>query len=298
MFNKLEFSDINRYFVSVGTILIALAFLLPYFYLKENFGIIISNSEYQSYTEISREIIDNKQSNILFFQNIILYVSGVLLLTGIIFSIIGIVRWNKRQSKIDKKFDKELEKLEIEIKQLTPEEKEEKILEEIQLVTESEQNQNNTTNPSSDYRNIRTLYENAEKTIIDKIKSNISIRNVYDILTEIKINNKYIDILLKGKEKDIIIEVKFLNRNLSLLNTRSFAQNLDYILEFYKKSTKKHIIGKLLIVYNDAEISTEQLNRAIERTTNDVFQKNFLNTIDLIYIKNSELENLDIKNII
>lgn len=298
MFNKLEFSDINRYFVSVGTILIALAFLLPYFYLKENFGIIISNSDYQSYTEISKSIVDNKQNNILFFQNILLYVSAILLFAGIIFTIIGIIRWNKRQSKIDQKFDKELEKLEIEIKQLTPEEKEEKIREEIQNATESEKAQNTNTNSSSEYRNIRTLYENAERIIIEKIKSNISIRNLYDILTEIKINNKYIDILLKGKENDIIIDVKFLNRNLSLINTRSFSQNLDYVIEFYKKSTKRQTIGKLLIVYNDKEIGIEQLNRTIERATNDNYQKNFLNTIEVIYIKNSELENLDIKNII
>ncbi|MBA4320759.1 MAG: hypothetical protein C0412_20400 [Flavobacterium sp.] len=298
MIDKLEFSDINRYFVSVGTILIALGFLLPYFYLKENFGIIISEADYNSYTEISRKIIDNKQNNVLFFQNIILYISGLFLITGFIFSTIGIIRWNKRQSKIDKKFDKELEKLEIEIKQLTPEEKEEKIQEEIKYTTETEENQPNTSNTTSDYRNIRTLYENAEQTIIEKIKSNDLIRNLFEILTEIKINNKYIDVLLKGKEKDIIVEIKFLNRSLNSIFIRDFTQKLDYTLETYKKSLNRNVIGKLLVVYNDNEINNEQLNRTLERIKNNNFHSNYLNTVDIQFIKNSELKDLEIKNII
>lgn len=298
MIDKLEFSDINRYFVSVGTILIALGFLLPYFYLKENFGIIISEEDYNSYTEISRKIIDNKQNSVLFFQNIILYVSSIFLIIGFIFSIIGIIRWNKRQSKIDQKFDKELEKLEIEIKQLTPEEKEEKIQEEIKYTTETEENQPTSSSATTDYRNIRKLYENAEQTIIEKIKSNNFIRNLYEIMTEIKINNKYVDVLLKGKEKDIIVEIKFLNRSLNSIIIRDFTQKLDYTLETYKKSLNRNVIGKLLVVYNDNEISDELINRTLERIKNNNFNNNNLNSVDIEFIKNSELKDLVIKNII
>lgn len=297
MFNKLEFSDINRYFVSIGTILIALSFLLPYFYLKENFGIIISETDYKSYTEISRKIIDNKQQNILFFQNYIIEISVSILLIGIIFTIIGIVRWNKRQSKIDKKFDKELEKLEIEIKQLTPEEKEEKLNEEILQVTKSTQ-EINTNSPLQDYRSIRNIYENVETTIINKIKQYNSFSNSYDLYTEIKVANKYIDALLKGKEKDIIVEIKYINRSINIMMLRDLTQRFDYLLEFYKTTTKQHIQGKMLVVYNDAEINEEQVTKAKLRFESNDFQNGLLNKTELYLIKHSELNNFEIKNII
>jgi len=297
MFNKLEFSDINRYFVSIGTILIAISFLLPYFYLKENFGIIISETDYKSYTEISRKIIDNKQQNILFFQNYIIEISASILLIGIIFTIIGIVRWNKRQSKIDKKFDKELEKLEIEIKQLTPEEKEEKLNEEVLQVTESSQEINSNL-PVQDYRSIRNIYETVESTIINKITQYNLLNNSYDLYTEIKVANKYIDALLKGKEKDIIVEIKYMNRNISIMMLRDLTQRFDYLLEFYKKTTKKTIQGKMLVVYNDTEINEEQVIKAKLRFESTDFQNGLLNKTELYLIKYSELNNFEIKNII
>lgn len=296
MFNKLEFSDINRYFVSIGTILIALSFLLPYFYIKENFGIIISKTDYKSYTDISRKIIDNKQQNILFFQNYIIEISVSILLIGIIFTIIGIVRWNKRQSKIDKKFDRELEKLEIEIKQLTPEEKEEKLKEEIFQTTES--SKENPGIHEQDFSNIRETYKNVETTIINKIKEYSSFSNSYNLYIEIKVANKYIDALLKGKEKDIIIEIKYMNRNINTIVLSVLAQRFDYLLEFYKKTTKKHVQGKLLIVYNDAEINEEQEKKARSRFESNAFQIGLLNKTDLYLIKHSELNNFEIKNII
>ncbi|WP_353096631.1 hypothetical protein [Empedobacter brevis] len=297
MFNKLEFSDINRYFVSIGTILIAISFLLPYFYLKENFGIIISETDYKSYTEISRKIIDNKQQNILFFQNYILEISASILLIGIIFTIIGIVRWNKRQSKIDKKFDKELEKLEIEIKQLTPEEKEEKLNEEVLQVTESS-HEISTNLPAQDYRNIRNIYENVEATIINKVKQYNLSNNSYELYTEIKVANKYIDVLLKGKEKDIIVEIKYMNRNLNIMMLRDLTQRFDYLLEFYKKSTQKTTQGKMFVVYNDSDISEEQVIKAKLRFESSDFQNGLLNKTELYLIKHSELDDFEIKNII
>lgn len=254
MLNKIEFGDIYKYYVSTGTILIALAFLLPYFYLKENFGIIISQKDYDNYTEVSKIIVDNKQSNILFFQDIILYVSGVIVVIGTFLLILGIFKWNKRQRKIDEKFDKELEKLSIEIVKMSPSEKEQKINTEIEEIVKE------INIPSNNIEtDIRTQYKNIEDTIINSY-NNIN-QNTYEVFSNIKVNKTEYDLLLKSKSIkniDQIIEIKFYkNRIIPKLVIDSLKQ-FDYRIQYYSTNIRK-AKGVFYIVYDDNNIEQDKV---------------------------------------
>ena len=123
---KIDYGDINKFLVSIGLVLIALAVLTPYLYLKEDFGLYIEQSKIDQMQEPIKELITEKQNQVIKFQTFIPWVSLSFFLLGLTSTIIGLVRWFKRQSKIDEKFDKELQKLDLEITSLTPEEKEEK----------------------------------------------------------------------------------------------------------------------------------------------------------------------------
>lgn len=288
MFNKLEFSDINRYLVSIGTILIALALLLPYFYLKENFGIIISEKDYESYTPISKIIIDNKQANILWFQKSIFIISVVVLALGVVFSTIGIWRWNKRQSKTDQKFDRELEKLEIEIKHLTPQEKEEKIQEEIHLVSQTDQ-ENTLAKSTEDYMNLKVIYTTIEEIVFKKFSDNYLIKNNFKIHTQVKVNNIKLDLLLQNDKKDIVIEVKYINVFRGINTIANLKERFDYNLQLYRKDNHKEIEGKLIVIYE--EVHPRYADQDI---TQLVSKRNLhLNKIDTFLVKLSELENLN-----
>ena len=283
--NKLEFSDINRYFVSVGAIFIAISFLLPYFYLKENFGIILTETTLKTYTKASKEIVLNKQKNIIFFQNILIFVSAGFLILGIAFSIIGISRWIKRQEKIDRKFDKELEKLEIEITQMTPQEKEEKIDSEIEETNETTNNTNSDT---------RSLYIDIENTLISKFKS--ILQNKYLVSPNVKIKDKFYDILLQSNDRNVsdkIVEIRYFNQNLHLGVLKQVINKLDYNLTYYKTSTDKSVNGILLFVYNDVNITEERIENMKNKIDNTI-SLNLINKVSIEFIKHSELQNHEV----
>ena len=42
---KIEYGDLYKFLVSVGVILIGFAVLIPYFYLKEDFGLCVPQSD-------------------------------------------------------------------------------------------------------------------------------------------------------------------------------------------------------------------------------------------------------------
>lgn len=284
MFNKIEFSDINRYFASIGTILIALAFLLPYFYLKESFGIIVSENDYKSYTKISQAIISNKQSNILFFQSIIVYISGGLFIIGLFLTILGITRWNKRQMKIDEKFDKELEKLKIEITQMSPAEKEEKINSEIQEIVNSEE----LTQSGLIVDNIRNEYRLVEDTILNKY--NKINQNKFIIYPNVRLKHTEYDILLKSNSNEYIdelVEIRFYkNRiipNLLYDNIRKF----DYRIQYYSNNVRD-AKGILFLVYDDKNINKIKIDKL------DLKSIDLISDIDIKWIKLSELQSFQL----
>lgn len=58
---KIEYGDVNRFLVSMGIILIGLSILAPYFYLKEDFGIFLEQSQIEKLQAPLKEIIETKK---------------------------------------------------------------------------------------------------------------------------------------------------------------------------------------------------------------------------------------------
>lgn len=54
---KIDYGDINKFLVSIGLVLIALAVLTPYLYLKEDFGLYIEQSKIDQMQEPIKELI-------------------------------------------------------------------------------------------------------------------------------------------------------------------------------------------------------------------------------------------------
>jgi|TARA_R110002110_G_scaffold208363_2_gene420678 hypothetical protein len=298
---KIDFGDINKFLVSTGIVLIALAILTPYFYLKEDFGLYIKKEEILKFEEPIKEIIANKQYQVSKIQKIIPWTSLVLFLLGLTSIFIGLKRWFKRQSKIDEKFDKEIKKLDLEIETLSPEEKIEKAKKEVKEIELAEQLESTTetttyTTKASSYLN----YMRIEQSIYQLFK-NLKSPN-FDILSEQKLGNRfYIDLLLKAKNKkfsDRIIEIKYFRNQLPISSIQKSIYQLNTYISYYKENTNKQVIPILLIIYKKDNINKERIlrfeNRVLELST-DLPN---MERLKVEFIEENELNDFDVSKLL
>ena len=105
---KIEYGDLYKFLVSVGVILIGFAVLIPYFYLKEDFGLCVPQSDMARFEPEVRQIIRTKQQLLLRVQNYVPYLSLAMFATGILSVAAGLYKWSRRQRQADAKFDLEV----------------------------------------------------------------------------------------------------------------------------------------------------------------------------------------------
>jgi len=256
---KIECGDINRFFVSIGLFLIGFALIIPYFYLKEDFGLYLKEEDVAKFDEQIVEIIRAKRNQVACLQKIIPFVSLTLIIGGIVFCFIGIKRWLKRQVKLDEKLDNKVAKSKLDLKDSTPEErvvnaKKETAETEIaeQLESGAEKPQNLKTEGYLSYMAIEDKFFNYFKSVKN---SN------FDIFQQPKIGNRFfVDILLRAKTNkysDRIIEIKYFKNQLPLSSIEDSITKLATYISYYKENTNKRVIPILLIVY-----SSEKLDKA------------------------------------
>ncbi len=97
--NQFEYSNIYKFKVSVGTALIAFSFLLPWLYLRENFGMLVSKSEFESLTINAQNIILQKQALLNHAPIISLILCIFSLFIGIFLVSNGIKKWNEKEKR-------------------------------------------------------------------------------------------------------------------------------------------------------------------------------------------------------
>ncbi|MCB0541546.1 MAG: hypothetical protein KDE33_28830 [Bacteroidetes bacterium] len=297
---KIDYGDINKFLVSIGLVLIALAVLTPYLYLKEDFGLYIEQSKIDQMQEPIKELITEKQNQVIKFQTFIPWVSLSFFLLGLTSTIIGLVRWFKRQSKIDEKFDKELQKLDLEITSLTPEEKEEKAKQEVEEIESVEQQVATSPVVKSSHSDYVKVYMQIEKGLTE-VFENFKSPN-FDVLSQQRIGNRYeIDILLQAKTKrflDRIVEIKYFKNRLSLKIIRDTIYRLNTQISYYNQASNRRVVPVLLIVYSKDTTTAEDILRFQNRITDESQDIPNLDRLKIEFIEENEIKNFDVRRII
>lgn len=294
---KIDYSDINKFLVSFGLILIVLAGLIPYLYYKEDFGIYLSQCQINNLETNAKSLFINKRNTIIQIQLILPWISLSLTLIGIVSIIIGLIRWFKRQAKIDEKFDKEIEKLSLEIRSLTPEEQEQKAKEEAAEIeiAEIEIAENLNSRISESYNK----YIKIEKSISNTF-SKYDSKN-FKVLFEQKIGNRFsFDILLKAineKYSDRIIEIKYFKSHLSYSIIEKTLLQLESAAVYYKQAARKQVVPVLLIIYNN-KIEEKNISSIKSRLLNLSQNSYGLKRLKVEFIKETEIENFDVKKVL
>ena len=297
---KIEFGDINKFLVSVGLVLIGLGIVTPYLYLKEDFGLNIESEKLMKLDLVVQEIFTHKKNQISTIQKILPWSSLALFGLGILISGIGVTRWLKRQKKIDEKFDKEVQILDIEIKASTPEEKIENAKKEVKEIELAEELESETKVVKPKQVRGYESYMEIERNIF-QLFQNMDSPN-FEVYQEPKIGDKfYIDILLKAnsnKFSDRLIEIKYFRNQLPVSTIQKALYQLSTYISYYKANTNKRVVPILLLVYKDNVLNTDMRNRSKERIK--FFAKDIpeLSRLKTVFIAESKLKEFDVKQLL
>ncbi|WP_339921033.1 hypothetical protein [uncultured Flavobacterium sp.] len=264
--NKIEFTDINRFLTSLGTIFIGLAFLLPWFIIQNNSVVLIDEEKIKKLTPIAKEIIQNQQNTLLTVNNLFPIISSTLVLTGFLMLFLGLYRWNKRQLITDRIQDEELKSKEFQ--NLSTEMKREIIADDIKLADDIELNDDeNDLNIDENLNQDIDNYLNIENRIYLQLAE--FYKREYSPSQNIKIGNFNYDVILKSKDislrSDKIIEIKFYKNTISIENLKEAATQLTLSSKYYEKTFKRRSAPTLLVIYsgNEYPLSLYQYRKTI-----------------------------------
>lgn len=297
---KIDYGDINKFLVSIGLVLIGLAILTPYFYLKEDFGLYIEKETIEHFQEPIKKLITSKQEQVIRIQEYIPWASLGLLILGFISSAFGLVRWFKRQAKLDEKFDKEIQKLDLEIKSLTPAEKEEKAKKEVQEIELEERVQSvilpEEVMPRPAYLDYIKIEQDITR-VFEKYKS-----PNFEILSQQRLGNRFdVDLLLKAKSanfSDRIVEIKYFKKLIHLPILHKAIHQLSNYISYYKSATNKKVIPVLLVVFNEKVVNSLQIlkyQESIKDYSKDI--PNF-SRLKVEFIPENKIDSYRVQNIL
>ena len=301
---KIEYGDVNRFLVSTGLVLISLSLAVPYFYLSDDFGLYIEQEKVKTFSVTIQTIISDKETIIKTIQKYIPWTSLGLFVTGLGLLVVGLIRWFKRQGKIDERENLDIQKLKLEIDDLTPEEKREKAKVEVQAneIAEIVENKKLTDSAPNPTRELAVSnYLKVEERIINHFK-NYKTEN-FHILDNVKIAGRFwVDILLESKTKeyaDRIVEIKFASKTLSYSLITDALSKLDQYLNFYLGFYDRKAVPILIVVFsNKIEMTTDQLRALAQRADSDTSNYKSLKRLQVHFINENQIETFDIKSIL
>ena len=284
MFNKVDFSDLYRFLTSIGLLSIAFAFFIPWLYSR-NSGFLISTEEYQELTETARQLVDKQLGLNTQIINYTPIASSIFLLIGIAFSIIGIWKWKIKQDAIDETDKINLDNLRLQ--KLNKEEVEEKAQEELkEEVREVEQTE--AESGVGTEKKFKVNFEALSRSLMElegQFYNKILQYNTFDYepVANVKIDNHYqADILLRSfdlkKNHDALIEIKYLQKGLSMTIVRNAFEQLKKMYGQYYSKTRRHARLVLIVVYKAQGSKVNQVERfltAIEDFRKQAGQRDF-----------------------
>ena len=252
---KLEYDDFYRFIVSLGVVLMALAFLLPWLFLREPFDALVTVDDMSELTLTAQRLINIRQATALWFVQNITWISGIIAVTGLSFLIVGVFLWARKQRQLDEKESLERRMLELEIQAMTlaiqamtPTEIAQKAIKEVQESAEVgvAEPLPEALAPAS---NMLSEYFRIESLVIDKLRTCFSSQVL--VLPHQRIDGAAYDVILFSGHllvTDVIIEIKFTRRK---PHRRWILENVDRVVlstQIYQEKTKRNAAGVVLFI--------------------------------------------------
>lgn len=284
--NKPEYSDLYKFIVSFGLILIAFAILLPWLFLRESFDSLVSASDIANLTPTAQTLITHRQNVALWIVQNIVWVSAIPASLGSVSLVGGLFLWQRKQKLTDTKDELETEKLRLEVKSMLPEQIAVKLIQE--AASESPNRQNEIAEAEGQIKVINE-YVRVENMIIGKLSDCFGSANVRP---NQQIKDSQVDVLVRiNKSERALFEIKYYKKRAQLSQRiEDVIQVLKRSVESYKDLAPYHNtrgIGLIILGGGYANSSREKDKEITAILTKDeVF-------IRIITLTESEFTNLD-----
>lgn len=259
---KIKYDSLYKFIVSIGIAIIVFPFIFMVWIFNFNDIVVLSNNEISQLTDVAQNIIHMEQNYkyiLLSHPIICLFVISIIVLTGVLIALYGIKEWKNKVQKYEDKLRELSNKLiEKQIQALTPEEKEEKVREEIILnnQTNDKEPEKSNTKVSLNSNKIQK-YMQIEKEVLDKIKK---VFKKYEIYEEIRLDKQRYDCIALKKEDgflDYIFEIKYFTRVNSIKGKLGMLEREIIHLEYtYMKNTERN--AELILIIIVDQMTEEQ----------------------------------------
>lgn len=100
MMPKIEYDNLYKFITSLGCIIMASAFILPWIFTQSTAILLIENSKIEALPPISKGILNDRLDKIYFIENLLPFISSLLLVIGLFIFIYGALGWNEAYSKV------------------------------------------------------------------------------------------------------------------------------------------------------------------------------------------------------
>tara|TARA_R110002050_G_scaffold116847_2_gene233409 strand:+ start:73908 stop:74825 length:918 start_codon:yes stop_codon:yes gene_type:complete len=304
MFNKIEFSDLYKFLTSTGLIVLGSAFFIPWLFMKQDQGLLISESEYKLLNEQARLLFDSRIELNLLISKSILWFSLALLIIGISTMCFGIWKWSERQKILDEAQNIDIAEKRVGQKNLKPSEVLRKADSEIEeeIEAKADDNKENIVKEiTPEKRNmLKSNLIDLENLFYQKILEFNTFN--YKVSSNIKIADKYrIDLLLNSynnaKHRDVLVEMKFLQNKLSMQLIRDSYKHFREAFIYYTNTTQRKGTMVFIVVYRNDIADDKEMNRFIKAFFDFRDEINNSN-VKFIIMDDDEAERFDVKEII
>jgi hypothetical protein len=208
----LDFSDYYKFVVSLGVLLIALALLLPWLFLREAFDLQVTAEAIGRLPIESQAILADRRFLAHIAIQVIPWISTVLAGSGGVLAVAGLARWRRRQLVRDEEEGLQVEKLRAEIRQLTPAEVASKGVKEAEAElpqTASARDGAESSEPLPKFIGTVNRYLWAESLVLERLARYLP--RSRRLLANVQVGDSEFDAIVqsKGRDSDVLVEVKY-----------------------------------------------------------------------------------------
>jgi hypothetical protein len=287
---KFEFGDLYKFFVSLGVVLVTLAVITPWLFLKEPFDLFKTQNEISTLTSVAKETVGKRQELALSIINFLPAFSITGISLGFLMGGFGLNRWHKNQQIIDEQTRIELELSKQSLRDATLDEVDAKREQELDETLQQASSEGDDISRFS-RSEIASDAFNVERSLVTKLKNIYG--NKYEILTEKIVNGAYIDITLRGRgsfTKDFLIELKYIRKGFNYGWLKEVALKLRQISILYAQAENR-IPNTILIIVSKPDVwNNPKYLSFLRKLGEDMSHRAAKHRV--IYLTNEEIENL------
>lgn len=253
---KLQYDSFYKFIVSVGVLLIVAPFFLLHFWMSGTYDLEITQQDLEALAPSAAELLSMKLDCV----NMVLSKLPIALLTieivGVGLFIWGCRKWYSIQKYLDRISELDVKEKNIRLKQMTPQEKIQKITEEAEEMKEADKAADAIEEKTKEERHVDkiTLGLQVEKLYFDKLKKEIG--SNYQIRQDVKLDKFEYDIIARSRVDniDIIYEIKYWDKAVSQTLLERTCARMEAAEVVYENLMHRNKRSVLVIVSNAAAI--------------------------------------------